>query len=174
MSLEHWSFVVALASFCFTIGGLIWISAVTITNLKAEVRGLKEDLISPEKLAAVCARVEIIWQMLLRRAAVEGVHAGLMEVHSPVRLIGDSGKLLEHMADDLHIFYKENCQDKGEHDIALAIENAFGDRLVKEVCIPNKISFGVCILIAVAIAKNVDSLTEILNQNEISDKHEKI
>jgi hypothetical protein len=121
---------------------VVWWAAVKITKLEV--------------------KVEIVWGMLMKRAAVEGVHQGLMEVRSPIRLANNSGALLEHMAPDIIAFYEKNCKKMSESAAALAIEQEFGTRLAKEVCIPNKISFGICIIIALAVAKG-EPLSQILD-----------
>jgi hypothetical protein len=123
--------------------GVLWIAAVKLTRLEV--------------------KVETMWGMLLKRAIVEGVSQSLMEVHSPVRLINNSGEMLIHMADEIREFYKKNCQGMSESAAALAIEKEFGSRLVTEVCIPNNISFGICLIIALSVAKGDESLTEILD-----------
>lgn len=114
-------------------------------------------------VAELKVKVDTMWDMLLKRAVVEAVSRGLAEVHSPMRLINNSGEMLAHMADEIRVFYREKCQDMGESKAALAIEKEFGTRLAKEVCIPNNISFGICIIIALAVAKGDESLTEILD-----------
>lgn len=144
---------VALIGLAITILGIVWYGAVKITKLEV--------------------KVDTIWSMFLKRGVVEGVTNSLLSVNSPIRLINNSGKLLESMAGELREFHEKNCKGKSEADTALAIEKEFGSRLVKEICIPNKISFGVCILIAVAIAKNVETLTEILDHNVTAKPSEK-
>lgn len=125
--------------------GVLWVAAVKMTRLEV--------------------KVDTMWSMLLKRAVVEGVSLGLMEVHSPIRLVNNSGKILESMSEELQKFYIEKCKGLDEAHSALEIEREFGARLVKDICIPNNISFGVCILIALAIAKNEDTLVEILDDN---------
>lgn len=124
---------------------VLWLAAVKITKMEV--------------------KVDTLWGMLLKRGVVEGVQKGLMTVNSPVRLVNNSGLMLESMADELREFYATKCKGKNESDAALAIEGQFGSRLALEVCIPNKISLGVCILIALAVAKGCLSLTEILDIN---------
>lgn len=124
---------------------VLWLSAVKITKLEV--------------------KVDTMWGMLLKRAVVEGVQLGVLGVNSPVRLINHSGAMLEVMAGELREIYEKEWKNLSEEQIALEIEKKFGDRLVKEVCIPNNISYGVCLLIATAIAKNTETLEEILARN---------
>lgn len=132
--------------------GILWLAAVKITRLEV--------------------KVDTMWGMLLKRAVVEGVHAGLMEVNSPIRLVNNSGAMLAHMAGELRVFYQEKCKGLSEPDATMKIEEKFGDRLAKEICIPNGISFGACIIMALMIAKNVETLTEIIDYT-LSKKTEK-
>jgi len=123
--------------------GVIWLAAVKVTRIEV--------------------KVDTMWGMLLKRAVVEGVHTGLMELKSPVKLVNDSGRMLEAMADDLRVFYRAKCVGLDEPVAALMIEKEFGTRLATEICIPNNISMGVCIIIALAVAKDSETLTEILD-----------
>lgn len=122
------------------------------------------------KMTRLEVKVDVIWGTLLKRALVDGVANKLMEVNSPIRLVNNSGELLAHMAPELQAFYRDKCKGLDEKAAAAEIEKVFGDRLIKEVCIPNNISNLVCILIALAVAKNTGSLTEILDANLRQDE----
>lgn len=116
-------------------------------------------------------RLDIMWVFHLRRGAVEGVKAGLLEVNSPVRLTEKSRYLIEHeLKTDLKEFCDKYFPMAGEHDLAREIEKKFGDRLSKEVCIPNHISLSACLLVATAIAMGKDNLTEILDEAHVPRK----
>jgi hypothetical protein len=131
-----------LGALVFPTIAMVWWAAVKITKLEV--------------------KTETMWGMIMKRAVVEGVHQGLMEVHSPVRLINDSGAMLGAMAPEIVAFYEKNCKDVPESKAALAIEREFGTRLATEVCIPNGISFGICLIIALAVAKG-EPLSQILD-----------
>lgn len=124
---------------------ILWVAAVKLTRLEV--------------------KVETMWGFLMKRAVVEGVERGMLAVNSPVRLEPHSAEMFEHLSEDLREFGKE-FRSK-EVDLALEIEKKFGDRLLHEICIPNKLSFGVCLIIATAIAKGGHTLTEILDENKI-------
>ncbi len=126
---------------------VLWIAAVKITRLEV--------------------KVDTMWGFLMKRAVVEGLDRGMLTVNSPVRLEPHSADMFVHMADDLKEFGTAHKSLK-EADLALAIEKQFGDRLVHEICVPNNISFGVCLLIATAIAKNDGhTLTQVLDEYRI-------
>lgn len=122
---------------------VLWILAVKITRLEV--------------------RVEVIWNFLLKRAIVEGVDKGLMTLNSPVRITNKATSVLGVMTKELQEKYKTTWNKLSENELAFVIEKEYGDRLVQEVCLPNNITLGVCLLIATAIAKGEYSLTEILN-----------
>lgn len=116
------------------------------------------------ELAEIRIKVETMWNFLLRRGAVEGIKEGLLTLNSPLRLAGKSSEIFVHLADELQQFYREKAPALSEKELSLAIEREFGSRLVHEICIPNGISLGVCLLIATAVAKGEHTLTEILDE----------
>lgn len=111
-------------------------------------------------------RVNTMWQSFLTRSVAEGVRSGHLQVHSPVRLINDSGKILESMAEDLMALYAAHPKIS-EGDLSLLIQKKFGARLLHEVCLPNDIPYGVCLIIATSVAKGERSLTDILDEQHI-------
>lgn len=116
------------------------------------------------RVCTVEVKVNELWAFQFRRGVAEATQRGLMEVHSPARLIGGSGQMLEHMADELRAYYKAHLSNLGEVEAGAALEKKFGARLTVEVCIPNNITLGACLVMALAIAKDADhSLSEILN-----------
>jgi hypothetical protein len=114
-------------------------------------------------------RVNTMWQSFLTRSVAEGVKRGVLEVHSPVRLVNDSGRILESMAAELRALYKENPR-LSEPNLSLLIQKNFGARLLHDVCLPNDIPYGVCLIMATAVAKGEKSLAEILDEQHIPRK----
>jgi hypothetical protein len=100
------------------------------------------------------------WNAVMRRALAEGVIKGTitMPAASSRRLVPSdvspaAKDWLAHLAPDLQDIYAREWHDLDDNALALAIEARFGDRIVREVCIPNKISHFECLLIACAVAK---------------------
>lgn len=120
-----------------------------------------------QELATLKVKVDTMWGFLLKRAVVEGLKEGMITVNSPVRLVGKSSDMFIHMAGDLRKFYETECSGLDERELALAIERKFGDRIIHEICVPNGIQFGTCLLMATAIAKGGHTLTEILDEYHI-------
>jgi hypothetical protein len=114
-------------------------------------------------------RVNTMWQSFLTRSVAEGVKHGMLEVHSPVRLVNDSGKKLESMAPELRELYRQN-KKATEQDLSLLIQRQYGARLLQDICLPNDIPYGVCLIVAVSVAKGEQSLTQILDDQHIPKK----
>ncbi len=146
MELHSW--INSLAS-GLAVLGVLWLAAVKITRLEV--------------------KVDTMWAIAMKRALAEGIEAGLIKMNSPVRLEAHSQELFAHLADELEEFGKKNSK-LTESNLMLEIEREFGQRLLREVCLPNKLPFGVCLLIATAIAKGGHTLTEILDEYHVS-KH---
>lgn len=123
--------------------------------------------VNEREIAEIKIKVETMWNFLLKRGAAEGVNNGMLTFNSPLRLTPESAAVMEHMAAELRAFRDQKFPAADEKLLALEIEKQFGDRLVKEVCIPNNISYGVCLLVATAVAKGGQPLTEILDEYNI-------
>lgn len=148
-----------------------WMNTVGVlfSCIATSFLAFRRNIASQEReLAEIKVKVETMWNFLLKRGAVEGAASGLLTINSPVRLTTESSKIMQELQPALVKFRNEECPECDERDLALAIERKFGDRLVHEVCIPNNISFGVCLLIATAVAKGGHTLTEILDEYEVS------
>jgi hypothetical protein len=124
----------------------------------------RSQRLDERELAEIRVKVDTMWNFLLRRGVAEGVNNGLLTMNSPVRLTPESARIMEVLGPELRAFREKDCPNADEKTLAIAIEEKFGDRLLKEVCIPNNITYGVCLLIATAVAKGEHELTEILNE----------
>jgi hypothetical protein len=105
------------------------------------------------------------WNAVMRRALAEGVIKGTitMPPASPRRLVPfdvspEARDWLAQLAPDLQDIYDREWRELDDNALALAIEARFGDRIVQEVCIPNKISHFQCLLIACAVARETQLL----------------
>jgi hypothetical protein len=115
------------------------------------------------KLAKIEIKVDTMWDYLLKRAAAEGVNRGLLTLNSPLKITAAGRAMLETLRPRLREFYEAHGQGLSEQDLARELEAAFGQDLVREVCIPNNINLGVCVLIALGVAKGVETLDTILD-----------
>ena len=57
------------------------------------------------------------------------------------------------MAPEIRKFYAKLGRRLSENDLALEIERRWGDRIVKEICIPNNMSRGECLVLALHAAR---------------------
>jgi hypothetical protein len=122
------------------------------------------------QLGRYTERVNTMWQSFLTRSVAEGVKRGMLEVHSPVRLVNDSGNALQSMAEELRALHQANPK-LSETDLSLLIQKNFGARLLHDVCLPNDIPYGVCLVIATSVAKGEQPLTEILDEYVSKDEN---
>lgn len=110
------------------------------------------------KLATIEVKVETIWSSLVRRAFSEAVNKGMGTLNSPLLLKQEALDLMAPMAKELRDFYaSEGRKYVGDDEaLMLAIESKFGDKIVKEVCVPNALASHACLLIAIAVAKSTN------------------
>jgi hypothetical protein len=116
------------------------------------------------KITKIEVKVDTMWDYLLKRAAAEGVNRGLLTLNSPLKITPEGRAMLEKLRPKLREFYKQQPCELSERELARKIEAHFGDELVKEVCIPNNINLGVCVLLALGVARNTETLDTILDK----------
>jgi hypothetical protein len=151
-----------------TVGVLLTLTVTIYLATRGSMRRNEREI------AEIKVKVETMWNFLLKRGVAEGVNNGMLTMNSPVRLTAESAQVMEHLAGELQEFRNTKFPDADEKTLALRIEEEFGDRLVKEVCVPNNISYGVCLLIATAVAKGGHTLTEILDEYEVPRREPEI
>lgn len=63
-------------------------------------------------------------------------------------------------AQDLRNFYQQlNDPTIPDSELAMEIERKFGERLVRDICLPLGLKDGSCLLVAVAIARGTDTVS---------------
>ena len=75
----------------------------------------------------------------------------------------DAKRALDPIKDELIKFNETELQGVDDADALLAIERQFGERLYELVCIPCQLSHGACLLLACAVARQVDKLVIVLH-----------
>jgi hypothetical protein len=113
--------------------------------------GLMVLVVQVTKLAKLELKVDTLWDFMMRRAQAELVRGGLGTLNSPVAINEQARKLFAPMKSELMNFYDVNF-GLPESEMMLAIERQFGERILKEVCIPGGITNGACLLIASKLA----------------------
>ena len=107
------------------------------------------------KMATLTVKVDTMWSFTMRRATSEALQNELMTHNSPLEITAKGYEFIRPMAPELFDYYKASAGQMKDEDLALAITRDFGDRLLKEVCIPNDLLYGECLILAIeAVRKN--------------------
>jgi len=109
------------------------------------------------KIAKLEVKVDTLWDFQMRRAFSEAVSTGVATMNSPLQITEKAKHKLDPMKVELQQFWEENKTLPGI-DIIMKLESKFGDQILKELCIPLGLSHGSCLLIALAVAKGVDTI----------------
>lgn len=100
-------------------------------------------------------KLNVVWGFLMNRAIGEAVQKNIATFNSPVIVSEEAKKWMDGMANQLRDFYAKLGRRMSEWELALEIERVYGDRILKEVCIPNGLSQGACLLIAIEVARDM-------------------
>ncbi len=106
------------------------------------------------RLSRIELKVDTMWDFQMRRGVAEAVSKGMGTVNSPLVVSPVVKEWYAPIADELISFYTDEGHKLEERDLFIAIEKKFGDRLLKEVCIPRGLFVGSCIWGAIDVAKN--------------------
>lgn len=109
------------------------------------------------ELADVKVKAETVWDVFVKQAVNGIVSTGLGTMNSPLYINQEARGWLKPMESELRDWYSKN-KELGERDQIVGLELNFGRRLLEEVCIPNKQIYGVCLLIAFAVASDRSTL----------------
>lgn len=106
------------------------------------------------KLGRLEVKVDTLWDFMVRRATSEAVIKGAGSLNSPFILseVARSWFALD-LQEKLQNDYIEFWMGKEDKEIFLEIEKKYGERLLKEVCIPNHLFSGACVMAAIEISK---------------------
>jgi hypothetical protein len=109
------------------------------------------------RFAEYGVKIDTLWDFMFRRAAAETVQRGLGTMNSPIVINDHAKSWFDGMKDELRVWYSDGGHSGlGDRDLMIAIEQHFGDRMLREVCIPNDLMQGACLLIAAAVARGGD------------------
>jgi hypothetical protein len=106
-----------------------------------------------ERDGAVTSKVDALWDFVRRRAVNEFLTKGVGVSAQPPAVNPEVRKWFDSVAKELKDFYTSTGGTLADKELFLAIEREFGDRLLHEVCIPNGLSAGACVLAAMAICR---------------------
>lgn len=105
------------------------------------------------KHSKIEVKVDTIWDFLMRRAIAAGLENNVLSMNSPVVATAKGEAMLEPVKEDLLKFYQEVGAKLNVRDLFMELERKFGDRFMKDVCIPHGISQGACLLAAIDIMR---------------------
>jgi len=105
------------------------------------------------KFSKLQERVDLMWDFLMRRAMSLAITNGYGEVNSPFKINTKSEKLFANLKDELQAFYTSTGKNMTDGELMLEIEKQWGNKILKEICIPHNMTDGECLVIAAAIAK---------------------
>jgi len=101
------------------------------------------------KLDCLWKAKDDMWAFQMRRAQSEMVKIGWGEAHSPVTITTAGLKAVEPFLDKFLPFYVTllaKNPDISEAEMTLAFEHEFGDYILQQICIPNGLVSGSCLL----------------------------
>lgn len=105
-------------------------------------------------LSALTTKVDVMWTLQLKRALTEAVTKGVATLNSPLEFLEEEWNKLDKLKPVLQTWWASNNHSVNPKAALIHIELLFGDRLLNEVSIPHKMSYGVCLLLALAVAQN--------------------
>ena len=116
------------------------------------------------KFGAIETKVETMWTFQMRRAMSEVVSSGLGSLNSPLLFTDEALCLMNPLKAELEAWWAALPKATCDSDALLKLEAEFGDRLLPGVCVPAKISHAACLLLALAVAKNENTIELMLKK----------
>lgn len=105
-------------------------------------------------------KVNTLWDFLMNRSLAQGLDHGIITMNSPISATENTEAFLEPLMPEIMEFYKTKGKTLDDRDLFIEIEKLFGDRICREICIPQGTHQGACILAAIAAAKKREKESE--------------
>jgi len=119
------------------------------------------------RFGALELKVDTMWGFQMRRSMTEVVTSGVGTLNSPLLIRDEVMQSLNPIKQRLMDWY-DGYEGRGsDASVLLGIEQAFGNELMSRVCLPCKLSYGACLIIALAVAKQ----TNEINLHVEMDRH---
>ncbi len=131
---------------------IIYVFAVKFARLETLIADVEKLEALHGDVREISVKTDTLWDFQLRRGAVEAKRRGFGEQNSPLVLNKTARVLMRSMEADLRSYYATLDPSMHIRELSACIERVFGDRLVREICIPADIDQGACLLMAVAAA----------------------
>lgn len=109
-------------------------------------------------LSALSTKVDVMWTLQIKQAFTNAVDKGVATLNSPLEFVEEEWNKLDSIKPDLQEWWRV-CNGHLDNKTALIhIEKAFGDRLLKEISLPYKMPYWICLLLALAVAQNTRTI----------------
>ena len=106
------------------------------------------------RLERLSVKIDTLWDFQLRRGALEAMVSGVATKNSPLTVREEFLAVSKELGDPLRDFYRKIGRPAMTNaELAFQIERHFGSEIVDKVCIPHGLSYGACLIIAIAVAK---------------------
>ena len=133
------STLISLVTFVGSIIGFIWLSASRIAKLEV--------------------KVDTIWDFIVKRAMTEALSSGVAVKNSPIKVTDEVRRwVADHIDNALYRALRElykTHKNASDNELALKIQQQFGEQIAEEMCIPNDdLNYDACLFIALELAKN--------------------
>lgn len=125
------------------------------------------------RLLQIEQRIETLWEFQLRRAAVEALQRGIGKMNSPIKINEEAKSWLGDLTLELKAFYRRLGRELTISQLAEEIERKYGDEIVKKICIPHGLSQGACLLIAMEVAREVETDLKVVDGNLLPETNER-
>ena len=141
--------------------------AAEISEKKIELaseKAAQKILLTAEKAAKLLHNtVNSIWKFQIRRAISEVIEKklGAVSGFSPlsITIYEESHTLSSETAQKLQDFWEKEGYMLGGTRALLKIEELFGNDILQDVCLTHELSYGACLLVALAAAQNKKIIT---------------
>lgn len=105
------------------------------------------------EINTIKVKLGIVWDFLMRRGKAESVFGGWAETNSPIRINETGRKAVEPLLKDVKEHLATIKRSMTDAERMFEIEHVFGERLLYEVCLPNKMALGACLFLLVEAIK---------------------
>lgn len=111
---------------------------------------------STARYAKMELKIDTLWDFQMRRGMVEATHKGWGEIQNPFIVSDQALSYFEKLRPELEGWFAALTPEKrGLRELVIGIEQYFGNRIVKEICVPYGVSHAACNLMAAAVASGV-------------------
>lgn len=105
------------------------------------------------KTAQIELKLSIIWSYIMERGMASVIANGLGTLNSPLVISDEVIAWFTPLEKELKAIYKKH-PNLDDYKLGFEIQRVLGERMLREICIPKKITNGECLWVAVAVAKS--------------------